>query len=225
MHCCVNFSMNFGVDFTPPMVHGILPCINIVFSYVEPRMGKRKLRFFVTKNYERKKYAARMPQTPSLEGSATSSLMLTVSTPFSAFTAAPVSNIAQLHSRVTAANGLPQNWVNMSASTLSTPVPSLLFCQLQCPPPLFHSQVAYNVQVDQHLKWTLTIFSNCIENDQCSLLATFPSKLTNVDDVVALLQKIDGRKICTGNPDQWFICLTERQGRVLLDQSGKNDCP
>ena len=197
-------------------------CVQILYlPYVEPRMGKRKLRFFVTKNYERKKYAARIqPQAPPLEGSTTSGLTLTVSVPFSAFTAAAVSSVAQLHSRLTAANGLPQNWVNMTASAFPTPPPSLLLCRLQCRPPLFHSEVAYNIQVDQHLKWTLTVFNNRIEIDQCSLLAVFPSKLTNVDDVVALLQKIDGGKVCAGNPDQHFICLTDQQGGVLLDQSG-----
>ena len=189
-------------------------------------MGKRKLRFFVTKNYEWKKYAARIqPQTPSADESATSCLMLTVSVPLSAFTAPPVSSVAQLHARVTAANCLPQNWVNMSTSTLQTPAPSLLFCHLQCQLPLLNSQVAYSIQIDQHLNWTLTIFGKRVENAQCSLLATFPSKLTNVDDVVALLQKTERGKLCTGNPDQQFICLTEQQGGVLLDQSGENDCP
>ena len=48
-------------------------------------MGKRKLRFFVTKNYERKKYDVRsQPHTPSHEGSTTSSVNLTVSVPLSA---------------------------------------------------------------------------------------------------------------------------------------------
>lgn len=188
-------------------------------------MGKRKLRFFVTKNYERKKYAARVqPQAPSVDES-TSCLTLTVSIPLSAFTSAPVSSVAQLHARVTASNSLPQNWVNMSTSTLQAPAPSLLFCYLQCRPPLFHSQVAYNIQIDLQLNWTLTIFNNQVEYGQCSLLATFPSKLSNVDEVVALLQKIERGKLCTGNPDQQFICLTEQQDGVLQDQSGEKDCP
>lgn len=196
-------------------------------SLVEPRMGKRKLRFFVAKNYERKKYAAQVhPQTPSVDSeSATSSLTLTVSVPLSVFTSAPVSSVAQLHARVTAANCLPKNWVNMSSSTHQAPVPSLLFCHLRCQPPLFCSQVAYNIQIDQHLNWTLAAFNNRVECGQCSLLATFPSKLRNVDEVVALLLKVETGKLCTGNPDEQFICLTERQGGVLRDQSGENHCP
>ena len=171
-------------------------------------MGKRKLRFFVTKNYERKKYAARsQPHTPSLEGSTTSSVNLTVSVPLSAFTAAPVSDVAQLNSRFTASNVLPQNWVNMTTS--ATPTPSLLLCCLQCRPPLFCSEVVYNIHVDQHLKWTLTIFSNRIEKDQCSLLATLSSMLQNVDDVVAPLRRIDwGENLCW---EPWSeVCLSGR---------------
>lgn len=112
----------------------------------------------------------------------------------------------------------------MSTSTLQTPVSSLLFCHFQCQLPLLNSKVAYSIQIDQHLNWTLTIFDKCVENAQCSELATFLSKLTNVDDVVALLQKTERGKLCIGNPDQQFICLTEQQGGVLLDQSGENDC-
>ena len=200
-------------------------CTQVLYLlYAELRMGKRKLRFFVTKNYERKKYAARsQPHTPSLEGSTTSSVNLTVSVPLSAFTAAPVSDVAQLNSRFTASNVLPQNWVNMTTS--ATPTPSLLLCCLQCRPPLFCSEVVYNIHVDQHLKWTLTIFSNRIEKDRCSLLATLSSTLQNVDDVVALLWRIDGGKICVGNPDQKFVCLAEQQGGLFLDQSSYNYCP
>ena len=31
----------------------------------------------------------------------------------------------------------------------------------------------------------------------------------SVEDVVALLEKIDGEKICVGNPDERFVSLTE----------------
>ena len=194
-------------------------------SYVEPRMGKRKLRFFVTKNYERKKYAARVqPQTPLLEGSAIPSQTLNISIPFSAFTAAQVSSVAQLNSLFIASNRLPQTWVNM---TVSAPTPSLLLSRLQCKPPLFCSEihVAYNIQIDQHLRWTLTVFNNRIENDHCSLLAALPSKFQNVDDLVALLQRIDGAKVCVGNPNQGFLSLTEQTGGLLFDQSGWHCCP
>ena len=94
--------------------------------------------------------------------------------------------IAQLQARVTAANCHPQNWVNMSTLALQTPVPSLLFCHLhvQCQLPLFTGSL-------QHSDWPAFELdtNHLVENGQCSLLATFPSKLT---DVVALLQKNEG---------------------------------
>ena len=175
-------------------------------------MGKRKLRFFVTKNYERKKRTLQVqPQSSAMS----SALVLTVSIPYSVFTAAAVNNVAQLHSRAKAANCLPQNWVYLTSPESTLPRPSLLLCRLKCQPPLYDPQVVYNVQIDQHLRWALTVFNKPIENGLCSLCT---SMLRNVDSMVALLQKIEEGKLCTGNSDKQFVCLAEQQGGVLMDQ-------
>ena len=81
------------------------------------------------------------------------------------------------------------------------------------------SEVAYNLQVDKTLKWTPT-FSHRIQNTENSLLAEFCLKLENFEDVVALLEKIDGGNICVGNPDEQFVSLTEKDGGSLLNHSG-----
>lgn len=180
-------------------------------------MGRRKLRFYITKNNERKRYAARdKSQMHPVQSSPNSSL--SVSFPVSAFTAAHVSTVSKLHSRLTATSVLPQSWVDMTSSTM--PLQGLLFCRLQCQPPLFHAEVAYNIQIDLHLKWTLTAFGKHIEKDECSLISAFPSKLSSVNDVTDLVTLVEEGKVCVGNPDQQFLCLTEQHGGVLLDQSG-----
>ena len=96
----------------------------------------------------------------------------------------------------------------------------MLFCHLQCQPPLFHAEVAYNIQIDLHLKWTLTAFGKHIEKDECSLISALPSKLSTVNNVIDLVTLIEEAKVCVGNPDKRFLCLTEKHARVLLDQSG-----
>jgi len=93
----------------------------------------------------------------------------------------------------------------------------LLFCRL---PPLFHAEVAYNIQIDLHLKWTLTAFGKRIEKDECSLISALPSKLSSVNNVLDLVTLIEEAKVCVGNPDKQFLCLTEKHSRVFLDLSG-----
>ena len=74
---------------------------------------------------------------------------------------------------------LPQNWVKMTSTDVATS--DLLLSRLQCRPPLFLSEVAYNLQVDKTLNWTLTVFSHRIENTENSLLAEFCLKLESVE--------------------------------------------
>ena len=181
-------------------------------------MGRRKLRFYVTKNRERKRYGARdkSQMDPVQQPSPQSSL--SVSFPVTAFTAAPVTTVSKLHSRLTATSVLPQSWVDMTGSTME--VEGLLFCRLQCQPPLFHAEVAYNIQIDLHLKWTLTAFGKHIEKDECSLISALPSKLSSVNNVLDLITLIEEAKVCVGNPDKQFLCLTENHAGVFLDQSG-----
>ena len=170
------------------------------------------------KNHERKRYGARdkSQMDPVQQPSPKSSL--SVSFPVSAFTAAPVTTVSKLYSRLTATSVLPQSWVDMTGSTM--PVEGLLFCRLQCQPPLFNAEVAYNIQIDLHLKWTLTAFGKRIEKGECSLISVLPSKLSSVKYVFDLVTLIEEAKVCVGSPDKQFLCLTEKHGGVFLDQSG-----
>ena len=62
----------------------------------------------------------------------------------------------------------------MTSSTM--PVQGLLFCHLQCQ--------------------TLIAFGNHIEKGEFSLISAFPSKLSSINDVIALVTNIDEGKIC-----------------------------
>jgi hypothetical protein len=111
----------------------------------------RKLRFFVTKNYERKKaLAAQELALPvsiplclgvavhqsSVEVDVEKPSELTVILPISSYANAPCQDLAHLRSRLKASNQLPSGWIDGSNS--GTP---LVFCYIRCEPPTFSAKM------------------------------------------------------------------------------------
>ena len=127
----------------------------------------RKLRFFVTKNQERKKALAawtltlpvsiplssgvivhQLSSQPDIE----KLLELAVMLPIAAYTNAPCQDLAYLQNHLKTSNLLPPGWIN--ASNQQTP---LVLCSIRCEPPLFHAKIFYTFRVDDDLAWTLSV--------------------------------------------------------------------
>lgn len=189
----------------------------------------RKLRFFVTKNQERKKALATRTLTLTVSVPLSSVIVhyssthpdiekpqLTVKLPITAFTQAPCQDLAHLQSRLKTSSLLPSGWINVSNQ--QTP---LVFCSIRCEPPLCHPKMFCTFCVNDNLTWTLSVCGTPLEVKQCTLLASQPGKLSTVSDVVAVLEKISTARICPGNPDKRFAVLVETRKGSFLDSSGK----
>ncbi len=191
----------------------------------------RKLRFFVTKNQERKKALTTLVVSVPLSSgvaihqSSTSPEKkkpseLVVSLPLAAYNSAPFQDLAHLQSRLKTCTQLPPGWIEACGQQMQ-PVQPFVLCSIRCEAPLFRANVLYRFCVDEHLKWTLSICGNPLELEQCQLLASLPTKLSTISDIVAVLETINSGKLCTGNPDKRFTSLVETRNGSFQDHSGK----
>lgn len=191
----------------------------------------RKLRFFITKNQERKKALTTLVVSVPLSAgvvvrqSSVSPVVkkpseLVVSLPLAAYNSAPVQDLAHLQTRLKTSRQLPPRWIDACSQQLHTAHP-LVLCSLRCEAPLFRVDVLYCFRVDEHLKWTLSICGTPVEQDQCQLLASLPAKLSTLSDIVTVLEKISTGKLCIGNPDKRFMTLIETHHGSFQDPSGK----
>ena len=112
-------------------------------------MGRRKLRFYTFKNYERKKRARKKESGLSVS-SPLALLSLhhecVVSLPLSVYTLSNVSDGAALHVRLRKLQSIPTGWNILSPSP---EVPLVLF-KLQCLPPIHTPQIIFTIQVIQY---------------------------------------------------------------------------
>ena len=155
----------------------------------------------MSKNYERKKCRTEVQQQSTTDSPQT----LRVSIPLESFTAARVTSVFELSSRLKVASELPGNWMNMTNS--SAEASNICLCYLTQRPPLHYSEVQYIIQIDQSLLWTLSVFSVNITIERCSMLASISRTMDCVDHVIQLVKKINEAVICVGNPDQQFVNL------------------
>ena len=190
----------------------------------------RKLRFFVTKNQERKKALARQMLTQpvsiplfsgvivhqSVQADIEKPLELKVKLPIEAYANAPCQDLAHLQSRLKTSNLLPPWWID--ASNQQTP---LVLFTFQCEPPLFHPKIFYTFHVDDKLTWTMSVCGVPLEVKQCTLLDSHPGKLSSVSDIVSVLGNISTARVCTGNPDKKYTVLVETRNGSFQDPSGK----
>ncbi len=192
----------------------------------------RKLRFFVTKNLERKKALTTLVVSIPLSlgvvvhpSSASPEVLkkpsgLVVSFPLAAYTSAPFKDLAHLQSRLKTFRQLPARWIDACNQQTQFAQPFAL-CSIRCEAPLFHAEVLYHFRVDEHLKWTLSICGTPMELEQCQLLASLPAKLSAISDIVTVLETINTGKLCIGNPDKRFTSLVKTRNGSFQDPSGK----
>ena len=191
----------------------------------------RKLRFFVTKNQERKKaLAARTLTLPvsiplssgvivhqsSIHPDVKKPLEFAVMLPIVAYTKAPCQDLAHLQSRLKTSNLLPPEWID--ASNQQAP---LVLCSIRCEPPLCHARIFCTLCVQKDFTWTLSVCGTPFEVKRCTLLTSHPEKLSTVSDIVAVLEKISTARVCTGNPDKKYAVLVEVRNGSFFDPSGK----
>ena len=191
----------------------------------------RKLRFFVTKNQERKKaLKARTHTLPvsiplslgvavhqlSVEVDVEKPSELTVMLPIAAYANAPCQDLAHLRSRLKASNRLPSGWVD--GSNEGTP---LVLFEFRCEPPTFCAKVIYTFRVDNNFTWTLSVCGTTLPVEQCTLLASQLGKLSTLSDIVGVLDVISSARVCIGNPNKMYAVLVEARNGSFLDSSGK----
>ena len=136
------------------------------------------MRFTMTKNYERKKCWTEVQQQSTTDSPQT----LRVSIPLESFTAARVTSVFELSSRLKVASELPGNWMNMTNS--SAEASNICLCYLTQRPPLHYSEVQYTIQIDKSLLWTFSVFSVNITLERCSMLASISRTMDCVDHVI-----------------------------------------
>ena len=106
----------------------------------------------MTKNYERKKCRTEVQQQSTTDSPQT----LRVSIPLESFTAARVTSVFELSSRLKVASELPGNWMNMTNS--SAEASNICLCYLTQRPPLHYSEVQYTIQIHHHSNNVLFVF-------------------------------------------------------------------
>ena len=165
-------------------------------------MGKRKLKFDVRKNCERKR------KKPLELCPATCSLL--VSLPISAYLSAEAADTALLHSRIVALQSLPPGW--MFANIHSNA--SLVIYKLQ--PVAAAAGLVFTVSLDHAMMWEVKVGDSVVSVRDCEFLNAYGyplSPLSSVQKVVRLLARLDEATICIGNADpKYFDLVTNHEG-------------
>ena len=178
-------------------------------------MGKRKLRFAVQKNYERKKYFNLKVRVP-LE----CITVLKVSLPLDVYTHAPATNGDILHARLIR-HQLPTQWSLVTADTsvalTATDIPSFTLYTVKCIKPPYAAEVTFSLTIQSDLAWKLILGSLPIQISQLKIAT--PPRLLNVSAVLSLLTTLDSLKLCIGNPEEEYLDVIAKKG-PLMDKTG-----
>ena len=172
-------------------------------------MGKRKLRFDVRKNYERKRQRVSLAN----EVNAVQPVISSPPTP-TTINACDVNSLQTLsHDK------LPPGWTLTCVSS-QTDEDSLALYKLQLQQPLASVNIACMVTISPDCSWTVCIGNKIINTTQCSRLNSLPEVINGVDELMELLLVIDGSKHCTGNPDDKFTDLVVSHKGIFKNQQG-----
>ena len=169
-------------------------------------MGKRKLRFDVRKNCERKKQ--RTDEVTSISSDPLSSPPAIMN----------VCDVRSLHTLIH--QKLPSGWTSTCVTSF-TNENSLAIYKLQVQQQLASViNIAYMVTVSPGCTWTVCVGNKIINSTQCSVLSSFAETIRSVDELIQLLLVIDGSKHCAGNPDEKFSDLVVSHKGSFKNQQG-----
>ncbi len=183
-------------------------------------MGRRKLRFDLRKNHERKKYGLRV----KIPLQVLKPPHLMVQLPISAYTSATAPDPTILRSRLGKSNLLPSGWTVAEEGSQPMPgvCPPLVLYRLQVLQVLAAPCVPFTLSVDGQFTWTLRLGTSGINSESCHLLRGYALTLSIVDEVVQLLSRIEESAFCVGNADARFTELVDSHKGTFKDPSGRH---
>ena len=172
--------------------------------------GKRKLRFDIRKNNERKKRLCKAAACISaIPGD------LYVKLPISIYHSGRVRSVSALYERLRKRDILEHGWTCSFASCSS-----LVILKLSCPNLSLAPNMLFTVIISKDFTWSVRRGDHAIPNN-CSSFHGISHELQNVDDVIGFLNLLDQCKFCTGNDDAKFLELAAMRQGKFMDQSGE----
>ena len=180
-------------------------------------MGRRKLRFYQRKRYERKKFQ-KLPISIHLSDAV---MAYRISLPlrfYSGYTTEQLTDIAILNTRLSTSAALPTNWLSIH----SVEENKLSVCKLSSSTFQRAPTVFLLVTISADMSWSLKVHGRPCQVDVASTLFQFtPSKLCTVQHILRLVQLLNDSKVCVGNPDEKYVPLIVHHKGLLKDSSGK----
>lgn len=178
-------------------------------------MGRRKLRFDLRKNYERKKYGLQVKIPLELLKPSNLIVQLLISA-----YSAPVPTM--LRSRLGATQLLPMGWTVAEEGTQ----PQLGIC----PPLVIYKPhvvqvlaapcVLFTLSVDDQFTWTLRLGMSEVSPENCQALRGFQPTLRSIKEVLQILSRIDECAFCVGSLNDKFMELVDTHNGTFKDPSG-----
>lgn len=184
-------------------------------------MGRRKLRFDIRKNQERKQQRKRpLNLIMSIPLQLLPTRECVVSIPICIYTSAVISNSAVLQSCLSQLSILPDRWkceclpswtgFDLVFTKLSTVLHHCLHKFLL----RYSESILYIIksscsdefsfQVLKDCTWCLKVGEALLDLTCCSLLKSLPTSLSTVDAIMNVMHMLDSSKQCTGNDDEDF---------------------
>ena len=171
-------------------------------------MGRRKLRFAVPKNYERKKYFNLKVRVPLQHIT-----VFKVSLPLHIYTHTPATNGNILRARLVR-HQLPSQWSLVTTDTpvalTATNIPSFTLYMVKCMRHPYAAVVTLSVTIQSDLTWKLVLGSLPVQMSQLPIDIASPPRLLNVSAVLSVLTTLDSLKLCIGNPEEEYLNLIEK---------------
>ncbi len=166
-------------------------------------MGKRKLRYDVRKNYERKMEKS-CKTVSCCEEQFSEELVVRV--PVTLYTSSSAPDILGLNERLLESRCLPADWTCSDASAVS-----LSLRKLQ---PMESADVVYVVTICSDFTWRVSIGQKHVPIHESALLHNAPHLLNNVQSVVGVLSLLDGCK------SEQQLLIEKHNGNFMADHSG-----
>ena len=180
-------------------------------------MGKRTLRFYQTKNHERKKFGLKVKIQLALLPPPD----LVIHLPITTFLSSEARNAGALLTRLNVVGALPTGWVTVPELPTPSPNTSFILCKLQQHSPSLTSSFTFTIAVDPQLKWKLTVCSAEVNVSSSNMFSQVPPVLSSVEAVVKLVSLLESSNLCKGNNDEKFTDLVAHNKGHLKDQHGK----
>jgi hypothetical protein len=134
---------------------------------------------------------------------------LNVSLPIVHYKLASTPSLSVLQQRTSVMNILPQGWT----SSLLTDEQQLLYVMMEQSTDS-EPVIVKSLSIKKNFSWQIHVRGKTPKLHS-SVVASFPTLLTNISDVERLLQYIDQCRFCCGNPDDKFAALIESKKEFI----------